>query len=363
MSQPIRRRRFIKTVGAGAAAASLPFYINARAQSSGGKTKLVIGEAPFISKGPNMIALKKGYYKKVGLDVEFKYFFDGALIVAPLLSGELDHATLTVSAGFFNAVSRGGDLTMFLDGGTESKPDRSYVVTVVSQKLYDEGVRSAKDLAKIANLPVHLSDKGSINQYGLDYSYLAAGVDPRKLEVNFGLAQPKMMQLQMKGGVNVANYGYHFGFFLQRAKKGQIIDSAAQSANGAIISCYTYSKRKLAELGRETFVRYAMGFLQGVKEFNAAAGTKPPPEDILDILSTTTVFKGEKGKGIIKAIQPHWAWTVPDGKPNAATIAKMQDHWVDFRGYVKTKASMDQVVDTTIVAEAAERLKKENPFV
>jgi hypothetical protein len=170
------------------------------------------------------------------------------------------------------------------------------------------------------------------------------------------------MQLMMKGGVNVSNFGYHFGFFLQKAKKGQIIDSAAQSAPGAIISCTTYSKRKMTELGRETLVRYSMAWLEGVRRFNSAAGTKPPPADILDVLSTLTVFKGDKGKGIIKALQPHWAWTVPDGVPNKKTIAKMQSHWVDYRGYVKKATPVDRVVDTSIVQEAAIRLKKEKPF-
>ena len=358
----MKRRDFIRAVGAGGAIATLPAIIDARPARAAKMTKMVFGEAPFISKGPNMIALQKGYYKKMGLDVKFKFFFDGALMVAPLLSGELDLASLTVSAGFFNAVARGGDLTMFLDGGTEARPDRSYVVTVVNQKLYDQGVHTAKDLKDIANLPVHISDKGSINHYALDHSYLAAGVDPRKLEINFGLAQPKAMQLMMKGGVNVSNLAYHFAFFLENAKRGRIIDTAADSAQGAIISCTTFSKQRMADIGRESYVRFAMGHLQGVKEFNAAAGTKPPPEDILDVLSTLTVFKGEKGKGVIRAIQPHWSWTSPDAKPNKATIQKMHDHWFDFRGYVSKRASIDDVLDTSIVEEAAQRLKRENPF-
>ncbi len=360
--KPIDRRDFIKTIGVGAAAASLPTFFSPGSARAAKATRMTVGEAPFISKGPNMIALEKGYYKKMGLDVELKFFFDGALMVAPLLAGELDLASLTVSAGFFNAVARGGDLTMFLDGGTESRRDRSYVVTVVSQKLFDQGVRSAKDLKQVADLPVHISDKGSINHYAIDHSYMAAGVDPRKLQIDFGLAQPKAMQLMMKGGVNVSNFGYHFGFFLEKAKRGRIIDTAADTAPGAIISCSAYSKRRMADTGREPYVRFAMAFLQGVKEFNAAAGTKPPPADILDILSKLTVFKGDKGKGVITAIQPHWAWTVPDAKPNKETIRKMHDHWVEYRGYVSKPAAIDDVVDVSIAQEAAERLQAENPF-
>ncbi|MFQ5693300.1 MAG: twin-arginine translocation signal domain-containing protein, partial [Nitrospinota bacterium] len=189
----LTRREFIKVVGAGAAAASLPVYLNPRVSRSAKMKRLLYGEAPFISKGPNMIAYSKGFYKKMGLDVSFKWFIDGALIVAPLLSGELTLGTLTPSAGFFNAVARGSDLTMFLDGGTESRRDRSYVVTVVSRKLWDEGIRTPADLKKVAHLTAHMSVKGSINEYALDKTYLAGGVDPRKVRYEYGLPQPKAM--------------------------------------------------------------------------------------------------------------------------------------------------------------------------
>ncbi|MFQ5913420.1 MAG: ABC transporter substrate-binding protein [Nitrospinota bacterium] len=358
----LTRRQFIRVVGTGAAAASLPVYMNPRVSRSAKMTKLVFGEGPFISKGPNMIAYSKGFYKKMGLDVQFKWFFDGALIVAPLLAGELDIGTLTVSAGFFNAVARGGDLTMFLDSGTEARRDRSYVISVVSQKLWDEGIRTPADLKKVAHLPVHMSAKGSINQYCLDKTFLAGGVDPRKVRHDFGLPQPKAMQLMMKGGVNISNFAYHFAWILRNAKKAQIVAYGSDVAPGAIISCSAYSKKKLAEVGREHYVRFSMGFLEGVRIFNEAAGMKPAPDEILDILSKLTVFKGEKGRGLMKGIQPHWAWTVPDAKPNKATIAKMQEHWVDFRGYVEKRAPVDQVVDTSIVQEAAVRLKEEKPF-
>ncbi len=356
------RRQFIRTVGVGAAAASLPVYLNPRVSRSAKMTKILCGEAPFISKGPNMIALAKGFYKKMGLDVSFKWFFDGGLIVAPLLAGELDIGSLTPSAGFFNAVARGGDLTMFLDGGTESRKDRGYVVTVVSQKLYDQGIRSPGDLKKIADLPAHMSVKGSINEYALDKTYLAGGVDPRKIRYDYGLPQPKAMQLMMKGRVNISNFAYHFAWIMGKAKKARIIDHASDSATGAIISLSSYSKKKMADVGRENYVRFAMAFLQGVKLFNEAAGQKPPPNDVIDILAKYTVFKGKRGRGLMRGIAPHWAWTEPDAKPNKATLAKMQDHWVDYRGYVKKKAPIDQLADASIAHEAAIRLKKEKPF-
>ena len=123
-SKRVTRRRFLKA--AGAAAVGLPVLMNPRTLRAAGMKKLRLAEAPFISKGPNMIAFAKGYYKKMGLDCSFKWFFDGGLIIAPLLAGEVDIGSLTPSAGIFNAIARGADIKMFLDGGTATTRERSY---------------------------------------------------------------------------------------------------------------------------------------------------------------------------------------------------------------------------------------------
>ena len=59
----------------------------AREQS---KTKIRVGVVPLISSGPIFVAQAKGFFEKVGLDVELKYFADGALAIPALIAGELD---------------------------------------------------------------------------------------------------------------------------------------------------------------------------------------------------------------------------------------------------------------------------------
>ncbi|MEE9274061.1 MAG: hypothetical protein V3V62_01965 [bacterium] len=65
---------------------------------------------------------------------------------------------------------------------------------------------------------------------------------------------------------------------------------------------------------------------------------------------------------MLNAIQPHWSWTHPDAKPYKKGLSVMQDHWVDYRGYVAKKVPIDELVDHSIVHEAAMRLKEEKPF-
>lgn len=360
----VSRRRFLKYSGAGAAAVGLPALVgnHVLAQTKNSMTKVVLADGPFISKGATMIAFEKGYFKKLGLDVEYKWFMDGSLIVAPMVAGEVDIGTLTPSAGMFNAIARGADIHMFLDGGTDVDREHSYPVTMVAQKHWDAGVKTAKDLKKIAGEKAHLSAKGSINEFIQDRSWMASGVDPNKVETEYGLPQPALMKLMMKGGVNICNFAYHFGFILQKAKKAQPVALGYDVAPGNVISCYSYTQDKFNSVGRETYVRFAMAYLHAIQEFNAAADAKPAPKEIMDILTKHTLFKGDRGRGLLTAIQPHWSRLQADGKPHKPGLAMMQDHWVDVRKYVKNKVSIDKLADVSIAEEAAMRLKKENPF-
>ena len=71
------------------------------------KTKIRLGIVPLISSGPIFVAAAKGYFDKVNLDVDIKYFADGALAIPALIAGEIDCTVSTLNAGLFNAVSQG----------------------------------------------------------------------------------------------------------------------------------------------------------------------------------------------------------------------------------------------------------------
>ena len=363
-SAKISRRKLIETASAGALAAGFPSIITSRAlgQTRSGVTKLINGDGPFISKAPVMIAYEKGYYKKLGIDLEYKWFTDGGLVIAPLISGEIDVASPTPSAGLFNAIARGANIQMFLDSGTELSNKHSTLATVVSQKLWDQGIRTPADLAKIADLKAHMSVKGSINEYILDRTYMKGGVDPTKVTYEYGLAQPAAMQLMLKDGIDVTNYAYQFAFVLQQQKKAQPIATGYDVAPGAVISCYSYLKEKYNSIGREAYVRFAMASLEGIRQFNAALKVSPPPKDIVDIIMKHTFFKGDTGRQSLLDLHPRWSESAPDGKPNRQGISAMQDHWVDVRKYVEKKVDINEFANQDIAHEAMERLKKENPF-
>ncbi len=60
-------------------------------RSAAAADKLRVGEGPFITGGGFYVARDKGYFTKLGIEIETKPFIDGALAVPSFVAGELDH--------------------------------------------------------------------------------------------------------------------------------------------------------------------------------------------------------------------------------------------------------------------------------
>jgi NitT/TauT family transport system substrate-binding protein len=116
MSHVLNRRHLMQGAAAVGAAA---MFSGGRARAQEPRAKIRVGIVPLISSGPIFVAQAKGFFDKVNLDVELKYFADGALAIPALIAGELDVTVSTLNAGFFNAVSRGAPYKLILDRGSE----------------------------------------------------------------------------------------------------------------------------------------------------------------------------------------------------------------------------------------------------
>ena len=71
-----------------AAGASVCAALSA-SEPSGAADLVRVGEGPFITGGAFFIAREKGYFKKVGLEIETKRFEDGAFAVPAIIGPHL----------------------------------------------------------------------------------------------------------------------------------------------------------------------------------------------------------------------------------------------------------------------------------
>lgn len=322
-----------------------------------GQDVLRVGEGPFITGGGFLVANEKGYFNKLGLRVESKMFIDGQQAVPALISGELDITFMTANASLFNSVARGAPLVAILDRGN-NKVGRGYSVINVSKQMADEGIKTLADLVKLKDKKIGVSGTGSINQYTFSLALQKAGLDPRK-DVRWvtNIPQPDLMKMLGQNQIDGTDLAYQFGFFAQKNGWGSMIATGDLiDADGTIAVFAT--RRNLIKEKHDILVRFAMAYLQGAKEFNAAAANPDAHPEILAILSKTTMQKPET----LKEIAPNWSYVNEDGIPNIASVMKMQDYWADYFNYIEKKVTADQLFDVSIAKQAKTRLEAEKPF-
>ncbi|HVZ53521.1 MAG TPA: ABC transporter substrate-binding protein [Pseudolabrys sp.] len=317
-----------------------------------------LGEGPFITGGGFFVARAKGYFAKMGIELQTKSYTDGAMAVPSLLSGEIDITGTTANAALFNSVAKGAQLVLVLDHGN-NKVGRAYTAMNVSMQMYNAGVKSMADFAKLKGKRIGLGATGSINQYTIAKALQKAGLDPRK-DVTWitNVPQPDLMKMLGQNEVDATDLAYQFAYFAQQNKWGPIVavdDEIDPDGNISIIA----ARKDFIKNKRDVLVRFAMAYLQGVKEFDAAAEAPDKHEDIVKILAESTFLKKPE---LVKAIAPHWSYTSEDGAPNVKSVMAMQDYWSDYFHYVEKKVTAAQLFDLSIAKEAKARLDKEHPF-
>ncbi len=318
-----------------------------------------VGEGPFISAGAFFVARDKGYFKKLGIDIESRRFDDGALAVPAIISGELEITNMPAAAGLFNAIAKGAPLVLFMDRGN-NKTGSAYTATSVTQTLYDQGVHSIADFAKLKGKRIGVTALGSINHYNMALALQRAGLDPtRDVQWVLNVGQPDLMKMLGQSQVDVADLAYQFAFFAHNNHWSQIVATGDTIEPGEQIATYAVRKDYLAK-HRDVILRWAMAYLRGIEDFDAAAAAPDQHPDVIEILAKNTALNKPE---LVKAIAPHWSYVNPDGVPNVESIMHMQDYWAAAPfNLVQKKVSKNQLFDLSIAKEAAQRLAREKPF-
>ena len=119
----------------------------AAAPAAGGALEVLkVGDVRVLNGGGLYVAVEKGYFREVGLDVRLENLTGGADAVPFLATGELDLALGNVSVGLFNAFDRGADVKIIAPGGILPLQD-SPLPLIVRKDLIDSGaVRTPADL-------------------------------------------------------------------------------------------------------------------------------------------------------------------------------------------------------------------------
>ncbi len=356
--QGISRRTVLKAMMAAASSAPLSDVVQSRPAFAQRVETLNVAVAPFINQASIFIASEMGFFGKVGIDVRMKQFLDGAFMVAPLISGEVDLALATSSAGFFNSIARGGPYRAVLCCG-QGRRGRAVTSVNVRSDHYEAGIRTLKDLGKLKGKLVAVGAAGSINQYSMSGALLQAGLNPATdVTWQTTVAQPDIVKQLGQKQVDAAESTYHLAFLAQKQGFSRIVASRDEhlpdSQLGMIVA-----RDEILQKRRDLLVRFAMAYIHTGRLFNQVAADPGQHPQILQMIIKHIFIKDVE---LLKAVAPHWEWIAEDGVPNVASVMQQQDHWADLFKLVEQKVPQARIFDLDIARDAARRLSAERPF-
>jgi NitT/TauT family transport system substrate-binding protein len=350
MPMSIDRRHLLGGTAAAGISGAIPRW--ARAQEP--RAKIRVGLVRLISSGPIFIAEARKFFDKVNLDVELKYFADGALAMPALVAGELDLTASTLNAGLFNAVSKGAPYKLILDRGIE-KPGSGSMTIVASNAMYDAGFTSVDKANLLKGKKISIQAPGSIDQYLFGRAAEKAGLDPTKdLNWSSGMSYPDMIKLMGVGQADAANIPVPLAFLAEKNKAGKIIGAGSDIEPNAQLACWVMSSKYLAE-NKSAAVRFAMVHTHAARLFNKAAAAKDP--DVIKIVSEATKVPAP----LIERAAPRWTWFDEKGMPNVESCLAQGKFWNQIK-LVNATVSQQQLFDLSPAREADDRLSKSNPF-
>jgi NitT/TauT family transport system substrate-binding protein len=137
------------------------------------QAKIRLGALPIVDAAPIHIALKKGYFKDEGVEVEVKTIQGGAAAVPGLVNGELD-VTFGNWVSFLSAQAKGAaDLKLVADA-YRAKPGMFMIVTAP-----DSTVKSPKDLA---GKKIGVNTRANVAELAVRAALKAQQIDPESVQ-------------------------------------------------------------------------------------------------------------------------------------------------------------------------------------
>jgi len=352
MLKTLNRRHLMQGAAAIGAMSALPMR-RARAQEP--RAKIRVGVVPLISSGPIFVAQAMGFFDKLKLDVELKYFADGALAIPALIAGELDTTVSTLSAGLFNAVSRGAPYKLILDRGSE-KPGSGSMTIAASNEMVKAGMTAVDKMALLKGKRIAIQAPGGIDQYLLGLGVQRAGLDPRTdVTWNPGLAYPDIVKAIGANQADAANVPVPLGFLVERNNFGKLVFSGYDIEPNTQLACWAMSEAYLSS-NKSAAIRFAMAHTHAGRLFNKAAASKDPA--VVKIVSDATKVP----PALIEAAAPRWTWFSEDGMPNIESCMAQGKFWNESMKMVNATVKQEQLFDLSPTVEAAKRLAQSNPF-
>jgi len=337
-------RRDILAMG-GAALASAAFPMPAIAQAL---TELNIGSANSSSDVSIFLADKKGWFRQERIAIKTTTFNSAANMVAPLGAGHLDIGGGSVSAGLYNAVSRGIKLRIVADKAS-SQPGYGVNKCLIAKRHVESGrFKSLKDLK---GMKVGMNGPGNSSWGSLWGALNQAGLKLSDVET-VDMSYPDHVLAFQNNSIDASVTTEPSGTIA--IMKGLAVEATSDDKTRPYhaIAQILFSEKMASD--RDLATRFMRAYLRGARHYYGAlkdgrlAGDNA--EEIIEVLTEYTPIKDPQ---VYRTIVPNGV--DPDGLVNIPTLKEDYEVY-KMQGWIEGAARVEDVIDMSFVEAAMKDL-------
>jgi NitT/TauT family transport system substrate-binding protein len=312
-----------------------------------------VGSVNSVSDGPFLIADQKGYFRDVGIKVNFINFNSAALMVPSIGTGQIDLGGGAPSAGLYNAIARGIAIKIVADRGSDP-PGYGFSDLLVRKDLVTSGkyksyadlkgmkvAEPAKGASPLCQL-VNACAKGGIKYDDLDHVFMSFSdqiVSFRNGSIDAAIGLEPYSSKATQDGFAVRICGAD-AFY-----PGEQITTVVYSGN------FIEKKPDLAKRWMVAYIRAARFYNDAVRNGHM---TGPMAAEAIDIYSAG--LKVDK-----PTLRAMWAASIdPNGRVNVKSLTEDYNIYKQY-GLINGNVDMSQVVDMSFADAAAKTLGPYKP--
>jgi len=293
------------------------------------------------------IAIEKGYFKELGVDVTVTPVQSAAAAIAPLAAGELEIAGGVTSTALFNAIDRGVALKIVATkGGAVKGFDASQFI--IRKDLIDSGqVKEVKDLK---GKKMALANIQSGAEAEASFFLKQGGLTIKDVELVV-MGYPDMLAAFANKAIDVS------------IQNEPLIATAVQQGvavkwpPGALSTAYGGEYQVAVLILSEPFSknvdgarRFMVGYIKGLRDYNDAFMKGKDKDAITNILIKYTA---QKDPAVYARME--MSYLNADGKMHLQSM-KMDLDYFKQMGYYTGKLELQQIVDTQFIDYAVQQL-------
>ncbi len=311
--------------------------------------KVTMGVTGTSSDVASFIAMKKGYFRDEGLDVDQSTTRMGVNSIAALAAGEYDVAAGAATAPFYNAVARGVGVKV-VASVSSAPPGYGHTILVV-RKAHVASGRYAKP-ADIKGTKVAMPAPGASATATLNSWLVKIGLTYSDIEPVF-MAYPNHV-------VGLAGGAIDAGLTAEpQASMALIAGDAVKIAGDDAMDPYHEAGvllygPKFTQTRPEVATRFMRAWLRGVRDYNDSlkdgliAG--PNADEVVNILVEMTDLKDAD---IYRKMGPQG--TDPNGTLNVASLKKDLEFY-RAQGWIEGDVTVEAAMDGSFAERAAKSL-------